>query len=214
MTTGNVYSMCDCVPQDVIADALLLLDACDLVQLAAVEPNILQSLRAIRWVFHARRCLPAAELGVLSDLGVEVRLDSHQTTAKGDCSLQWVAPDGQYHREADLPAIIALGYQAWYHHGLPHRAHDRPAFEEATYGRRWYFRGVLHRDGDLPAVEYTNGRREWWVMGKRFRKDGKHVIERSNGDREWRDDTTIPVANRKNNLPSVEITQAPDVLHL
>lgn len=204
-TTTTTTTVCDWIVLDVLAEALQFVDSRDLVRLASVDPRVLPTLRAIGWVFHPMRCLTPAALAELGELGVTVWLEYHKADNKGDCSESWVAPDMQYHREDDLPAMCSIWEELWFHHGKLHREHDRPAIVRRT-GRWWYVRGQQHRDGGLPAVEWTNGAREWWVHGKRFRANGGHVIEHSNGDREWRDDDERDsmYASRRYDLPCIE----------
>lgn len=200
-------TICDLIALDVIAESLQLVDSRDLVRFAAAaSANVLHTLRASGWSYHPSRCLTPAARAELAELGVHVRLDSRKLDNNGDCSEQWVAPDGRHHREDDLPAVIAVTHTAWYFHGILHRENNQPAIVRHRTGKWWYHHGRMHRDdNDLPAVEWSSGMREWFINGKRLRKNGKHVIEHPNGDREWRDDGSFSSdANRENDLPSIE----------
>lgn len=69
------------------------------------------------------------------------------------------------------------GAQIWYKNGLFHREGDLPAVI-ADNGSAVYYciDGVYHRDGDLPAVEEVGIVEAWYVHGELHRVGGPAMI--------------------------------------
>ena len=72
-------------------------------------------------------------------------------------------PNGKYHRDNDLPAIIfSDGRQDWYQHGNYHRDNDLPAIICSNGTQEWYQNDQLHRDNDKLAIISSDGRQYWY----------------------------------------------------
>jgi len=100
--------------------------------------------------------------------------------------VKYVLPDGQLHRENDLPAVIwSNGLQFWYYNDLLHRENDQPAIMHHDGSQSWYYNDKLHRENDQPAVVYSTGSKEWWYGGKRHRENNRPAVIRYNGEEHW-----------------------------
>jgi len=98
---------------------------------------------------------------------------------------RWRLPNGDLHREDDLPAVEAIsGSKSWYKNNKLHRDNDKPAYEGPYGDKFWYINGKFHRDDNKPAVEYVCGKRCWYVNGVFHRTNGA-AIENPDGSKEW-----------------------------
>ena len=88
--------------------------------------------------------------------------------------------NGLYHRDNDLPAIIAdNGSKHWFINGKRHRI-GNPAVMYSTGSQIWYFDDVMHRE-DGPAYIIPNVNDRWYFRGKRIHcsnlKEFKRLVD-------------------------------------
>jgi len=110
-----------------------------------------------------RNVLVVLFLGVV-DMKSVIKIDKY-----GD--KRWRLPNGDYHRENDLPAVEWTdGTKKWWVNGNLHRENNKPAVILVSGHKEWLVNGKLHRTNGA-AIEYFNGEKEWYLEGVQYSEE-------------------------------------------
>jgi len=84
---------------------------------------------------------------------------------------KWKLPNGDFHREGDLPAIEWTdGSREWWINGFKHRENNKPAVILVSWYKAWFLNGKHHRTNGA-AIEWSDGSKEWYLEGVQYSEE-------------------------------------------